>query len=159
MEIDESSDLLNAIGQHVADIIGKIPEDVYVYIEVMDDMLTAAIFENLDDEVIYYDPNMEMIEDIQSLWDAAPDGQKWFIMHYDIKDGQFAAEYVYPEEVDEEASSADLRREALIARYGDKPVIYPPPEEGDWHELTLDDFDEIDESGQDWEDGEPLPGE
>ncbi len=48
--------------------------------------------------------------------------------------------------------------DALVDRYGDKPVIYPELDEGYWHELTEEDLAEIefieDDEGEDVDDSD-----
>jgi hypothetical protein len=74
------------------------------------------------------------------LWDAAPPDKKWSMLLYDIKDGRFDAEFLYTDDLEDEWDSLDYRQDALRARYGDKPVIYPPMYDGDWHVITEDDL-------------------
>ncbi len=143
MATKEIGDILNNIGQHTANIIGKIPNDVFVYIEASDQMQGGAVFENLEDQVIYYDPSLEMCEEIQSLWDAAPPDKKWSVLLYDIKDGKFDAEFLYTDDLEKDVFEHDYREDALVARYGNKPVIYPPMEDGDYHELTEEELIDI----------------
>jgi hypothetical protein len=140
MATKEIGDMLSAIGQHTADILGKTPNDVFVYIEGGDQMQGGAVFDNLADRVEYHDPSIEMCEEIQRLWDAAEPDKKWIMIYYDIKDGKFSVEYFYPDQLDPGFWEHDYRQDALVARYGDKPVIYPEPDEGDWQDLTEDDL-------------------
>lgn len=142
MSTAEIGNMLNAIGQHAADVLGKIPEDVFVYLRAGDQWMEGAIFDNLDDKVIYHDPNAEMVELVNRLWEATDPAKKWEMLHYDIKDGEFAVEYFYPDQLDPNEGSPDHREHALTARYGDKPVIYPPMDEGDWQELTEEDLED-----------------
>jgi hypothetical protein len=119
MATKEIGDMLNAIGQHTADILGKIPDDVFVYIEAGDQMQGGAVFDNLEDQVIYYNPSIPMCEEIQRLWDAADSDKKWQMIYYDIKDGKFSVEYVYLNQGDPDFYEHDYREDALVARYGD----------------------------------------
>jgi hypothetical protein len=135
--------MLNAIGQHTANVLGKTPEDVFVYIRAGDQWMEGAIFDNLENAVIYHDPNRDMVEEVTRLWEAADPEKKWEMLYYDIKDGGFTVEYFYPDQLDPEEDSPDHRDRALAARYGDKPVIYPEPDRGYWHELTEEDLAEI----------------
>lgn len=41
-------------------------------------------------------------------------------------DGKFDVSFKYPDEVNVETISMERRQSALRARFGDKPVIYPP---------------------------------
>ena len=156
MATKEMGDIVNAIGQQVAYILGKTPEDVYVYIEAGDEWSGGAIFENLEDKVEYRDFNDEIFQLILQLWDAAEPDKKWSVIHYDIKDGKFDAEFLYTDGMELDVFEHDYREDALVARYGDKPVIYPEPDEGDWHELTAEELAEIENTEYDWETGEPI---
>jgi hypothetical protein len=59
------------------------------------------------------------------------------MLHYDIKDGKFAVEYFYTDQLDPDEGSYERRERALEQRFGDKPIIYPPPDPGLW-DLTED---------------------
>lgn len=132
--------MLNAVGQHVADIIGKTPEDVYVFLEAGDQWQGGAIFENLEEGVICHLPSDALVDEIERLWEAAEPDKKWSIIHYDIKDGSFDAEFLYTADLKHHPFEYHYRQDALDARYGDKPIIYPPMDDGDWHELSEDDL-------------------
>ena len=139
MYTEEQGRMLNAIGQHTADIIGKVPNDVFVFIEAGDKWMGGAIFENLEDAVIYHSPNINLLKEIQNLWESADPENKWSIIHYDIKDGQFDAEFFYTADMKHHPFEYDYRQDALTARYNNKPVIYPPID-GDWQQLNEDDL-------------------
>jgi hypothetical protein len=159
MATKEIGDMLNAIGQHAADILGKVPNDVFIYIEAEDQVQGGAVFDNLDDKIIYYDPSIEMCKEIQDLWNAAEPDKKWSILLFDIKDGKFEVEFFYTHDLEKDTYEHDYREEALVARFGDKPIVYPQIDEGDWHELTEEELADIEISEYDWETGEALPKE
>lgn len=140
MTREDTGNMLNAIGQHVADIIGKAPHDVYVFIDAGDQWQGGAVFENVEDRVICYGPSIALIEEIERLWEAADPDKKWSVIHYDIKDGKFEAEFLYTADLEHHPFEYDYRQDALDARYGNKPIIYPPMDDGDWHELTEEDL-------------------
>ncbi len=162
MTTKETGDLLNQIGQFVADRLGKTPNDIFVYIDAGDQNYGGAIFENLKDEVIYHDFEPDGVDlgfgdIILRLWDIAEPDKKWSVLLYDIKDGKFDAEFLYTDDMDKDVFEHDYREDALVARYGDKPVIYPPMEDGDYHELTEEELAELDATEYDWETGAALP--
>ena len=130
---------LNTIGQHIAAIVDGDPDDCFLYVEVGDGAVEGGVFQDVGAKVIYYDPDDALCDEVQELWyDAAP-GKKWGAFHYDIKDGQFDARFEYPDAWDAEEYTPDRRERALKARFGDKPVIYPPPDEG-FYDLTETDL-------------------
>ncbi len=139
MATEQMGKLLNQIGQLVAKTLGKVPDDVFVFIQAADQMSGGAIFENLSEQVIYHDFGHDVHDTILELWDAAPADKKWSMLLYDIKDGSFDAEFIYTDDLEDEWDSLDYRQDALRARYGDKPVIYPK-RDGKFRILTLDDF-------------------
>jgi len=145
MATEEMGKLLNQIGQLVVKTLGKVPDDVFVFIRAADQMSGGAIFENLPEQVIYHDFGHDVHDTILELWDAAPPDKKWSMLLYDIKDGRFDAEFLYTEDLEDEWDSLDYRQDALRARYGDKPVIYPQ-REVNLRTLTLDDFPDEDEN-------------
>jgi hypothetical protein len=136
----EMGDALNAIGQLVAGVLGKTPEDAFVFIEAGDQWYGGSIFENLEDRVLYHRFAGGLGDIVLPLWEAAEPGKKWSFLLYDIKDGRFDAEFVYTADLKHHPFEHDYREDALVARYGDKPVIYPELGD-DWgYELTEDDL-------------------
>ena len=53
--------------------------------------------------------------------------KRWSVMEYEICGTKFDAQFRFPDEVDVESFDVDRREVALKKRYGDKPIIYPPP--------------------------------
>jgi hypothetical protein len=131
---------LNEIGQHVANALKKTPDDVYVYLEAGDQWWGGAIFENLDSRVVYHEFDESIGDLVLQMWDAADPDKKWSVIHYDIKDGQFDAEFLYTDDMELDVFEHDYREDALVARFGDKEVVYPSADE-DWgQELNQDDL-------------------
>jgi hypothetical protein len=153
----QMGDLLNKIGQITADILEKTPKDIFVYADAGDNNSGGAIFENLQDKVIYHSFNNEMFDTIIKLWDIAEPEKKWSVLLYDIKDGKFEAEFLYTDDLEKDVFEHDYREDALVARYGDKPVIYPPMEGDEYRELTEEELAEINATEYDWDTGEALP--
>jgi hypothetical protein len=139
----ELGDALNKIGQLAADILGKVPDDVFIFIEAGDQWYGGSIFENLEDEVLYHGFEDGLGDVVLPLWEKAEPDKKWSLLLIDIKDGGFDAEFVYTADMEHHPFEHDYREDALVARYGDKPVTYPEPDEGDWHELTEEDLKDV----------------
>jgi hypothetical protein len=137
MSSPEIGNILNTIGKHIANILEKKPRDVFVYLCAGDQWMEGAIFDNVENEVIYYRPDKEMVQTVMQLWEATATNKKWEMLHYDIKDGKFSVEYFYTDQLDPDEGSYERRERALEQRFGDKPIIYPPPDPGLW-DLTED---------------------
>jgi hypothetical protein len=139
-------DMLNGIGQHLADILEHHPDGTYMYAEVSAGSCDAGVFYDEGEQVVYYDPSDELFDALFDLWEFAEADKKWAVLHYEVKNGAFAVRFSYPDQIDPEESIVERRGRALHERYGDKPVIYPEPDES-FRMLTLDDFPDDDETG------------
>lgn len=135
MSNEEMARILNAVGGDITNIIGKVPSDAYLYAEATAGSVEGGIFEDVGDKIIYYDPDDDLFDNIQELWYAGERGKEWGALHYDIKDGKFDARFEYGDRWNADEYTFDRRERALKERFGDKPVIYPPPDES-FHELT-----------------------
>ncbi|MBJ7253391.1 MAG: hypothetical protein JHD25_01290 [Sphingomonadaceae bacterium] len=141
----QMGDMLNGIGQHLADILDQHPDGSYMYAEVTEGSCEAGIFHDEGEQVVYYRPSGELFDALFDLWKFAEADKKWTVLHYEVKDGAFKVRFLYPDQLDPEEFSYERRERALHERYGDKPVIYPKPD-GNFRELTLDDFPDDDEN-------------
>ena len=132
--LDSLGPLLGQIGQALADIAEGDPEGMFFYVELGEGWISQNLFKDEGNSVRYLEEGEShaLTDLLYELWYATPEDRRWSVMDYDIADGKFAATFRYPEEVDVEVYDRDdgRRGRALRARYGDKPVIYPPPPEG-----------------------------
>lgn len=130
-KLDALGPLLSKIGGVLADIADDDPEGIFLYVEVGEGWISPNVFKEEDNSVRWLTPRNEELTDLLfDAWYLEPKGKRWSVMEYDIRDGKFEVSFKYPEEVDVESMDHDRREDALVARYGDKPVIYPPPPEG-----------------------------
>jgi hypothetical protein len=141
MSNEKMTEILNAIGQMVAAILNGSPNDSYLYAEATDGSVEGGVFQDKGKEVIYYDPTDALADEILELWYLAERGKKWGALHYEIIDGKFDARFEYPDTWDAEEYTPDRRERALRARFGDKPIVYPPPDEG-FYDLNETDLPE-----------------
>lgn len=129
-KIDLLGPLMNAIGQKLADLVGGDPNGVFLYVELGEGWVSPSIFKDEGGVIRYYNSRETGLSDM--LWDAwylEPKGpnSRWSVMEYDVKNGTFDVSFKYPEEVNVEVVDDERREAALRARYGDRPVVYPPP--------------------------------
>lgn len=118
--------ILEDIGRQIFEDIGEDPEGVFLYAEVGDGWVERSIFKDKNSYVQYYPSSVDLCELIIEAWKAEPSDKRWAVMMYEIKDGRFDATFRYPEELDPEPVGIQRREDALRARYGDKPIRYPP---------------------------------
>jgi len=123
--------IMSEVGQVLAEIADGDPEGVFLYVEFGPGWIGPSVFKAEGSAVRNFECNRELYRLLGDAWHTAPEGKRWSVLEYGIKDGKFSVAFRYPEEVDvESAFDASRRRAALLAHYGDKPVIYPPPPEG-----------------------------
>ncbi|RYG35035.1 MAG: hypothetical protein EON93_07170 [Burkholderiales bacterium] len=124
--------LMNQLGQMLADVADGDPEGVFLYVEIAEGWVSASVFKDDGKTIRYLDTEEPDFSNLLfDIWYAAPRDKRWSVMEYDIKDGRFEVSFKYPDEVNVEvAFDGDRREDALRARYGDRPVIYPPPPYG-----------------------------
>ena len=115
-------------------MIGKNPNGAFSYVEARDMWLSLSAFHDEGNRVVYYRPSREFGDAVEELWYARGPEKRWGAMRYEIVDGQFTVEFDYPDQFTPEEDENAREERALKARYGDKPIYYPPPE--DWPELT-----------------------
>lgn len=128
-KLDILGPLFNDIGVELVDIIGGDPNGIFLYVEIGEGWISPNVFKDEGHQIRYLDDN-EILSDL--LWEAwyaeSDEGgiKRWSIMEYEIKDGKFDVSFKYPDEVNVETISLERRQAALRARFGDKPVVYPP---------------------------------
>jgi hypothetical protein len=127
--------LMNDIGQEILSIIGGDTEDIFLYVEIGEGWIGSSVYKNEEDCIRYYrtrDSNLSNL--LREAWLAEPEGQnmRWSVLEYNIRGGKFDVVFRYPEEVQVDVyDKDDGRREAAVrARFGDKPVVYPPRPKG-----------------------------
>jgi hypothetical protein len=128
-KFDRLGPILSEIGGEGAAIVGGHPDGMYIYAESDGGSVYAAVFKEDGSVVRYFDATHELFELIRKAWEAesADETKRWVVMEFEVKGTKFDAQFKYPEELDPKDYSTDRRRAALKKRYGDKPVIYPPP--------------------------------
>jgi hypothetical protein len=141
---EKVGEILTDLGQHLFEILGRDPDGAFLYAEVDDGGYEVAIFHTEGDKVVYYSPDDELFEEIINLWETALDHEKWSVLEYDVRDGRFYSSYTYADQLDPDEDSDERRDRLVRARFGDKPVIYPPLGP-DAVELTLEDLAHLDD--------------
>jgi len=127
-EFDRIGPMLGAIGLEAATIVGGDPDGLYIYAEDEEGSVFASVFLDEGDAVRYYDPTDKLFDLIGDVWDAGdPDESKrWIVMEYEVHGTSFETHFKFREELNPEDYASDRRDFAVEARFGDKPVIYPP---------------------------------
>lgn len=120
-------DLLQEIGNLLAEDIRSSPDGAFMYAEVVEGMIAASLFKDVGDHVIYRDPSSDLEEKLYEAWWATDADKRWISMSYSINDGRFSVSFGYPDEVIEDEGFHDRVGRVVQARYGDKPVDYEDP--------------------------------
>jgi hypothetical protein len=126
---DEVAELLNEIGQLLAEDTDYPLNGTLLYAQLDWGYVAPSIFKDRGDHVLYREPDLDRLGDVLlDLWNAQDSKNPWTEFEYVVHDGKFRATFGYP---DEGHSKEDLlafdRRELAVAKhFGDKPIVYPP---------------------------------
>ena len=125
-KLDLLGPALSRIGQEVMRIVGGEPNGIYVYVEAGDGWVGPSIFKDEGDSVRYIDDNRrDLSRAIMNAWRLEPEDKRWTGMEYTIDGGKFNARFQF-DDLTAYDGSIDRSERFLHARYGDKPIVYPP---------------------------------
>lgn len=120
---------MNEIGLELINLIGGDRDDIFLYVEIGNGWVSSSVFKDEGDVIRYHNPRDTNLSDmLWEAWHLEPDqtNMRWSVLEYVINDGKFHVSMKYPEEVNVEEIDSARRDVALRARFGDKPVVYPP---------------------------------
>lgn len=130
------------IGEEIARRYDGDPNGLFFYVEIVEGMIDLSLFKDERENLRWVDLEMhDVSEAVFDAWYAEDADKRWASMEYMIRDGRFTASFKFPDEVDplhfDESRRDESRRdEVLRARFGNKPVVYPPWPDGEGWELT-----------------------
>lgn len=132
MPDNRTEELLNLIGQLLAEDTEYPLDDTLLHAEVGPAVVGPSIFKDLGNHVLYRDPDLDRLGDaLLDLWEAQQGEDRWAEIEYIVRDGRFEVTFVYPEEIAPEEEPLD-RLDRIVAKYfGEKPILYPDPDEHD----------------------------
>lgn len=87
--------------------------------------MTISIYRDIEDRVIYYQPNKRFFEVLTDEWEAAPAHDKWGTLLFEVVGDDFNLMLQSPSELDPTDLTFDRRERILKERYGEKPIEYP----------------------------------
>lgn len=141
-KLDALGPLLSEVGLEAVAIADGDAAGLYLYAEAGEGWVGPSLFKDEGDRISYLRLGRSKLGDlIIAARETEPDlSKRWSVMEYVIEDGKFEAKFKFPDEVDVEGDEDHMERRDrfLMARYGDKPVVYPPLE-GDFFELRPED--------------------
>lgn len=116
------------IGREAVRLGGGEPDGILLYVEIGDGWVEPSLFKDDGASVRYVDlgTSIKLDDLIMDAWCLEPADKRWTAMQYTIDHGKFAAEFRFDELEGLEDNTGDRRERILRARYGDKPVVYPP---------------------------------
>jgi hypothetical protein len=118
--------LLSEIGREAVEITGGDPNGIFLYVEAGDGWVGPSVFKDDGKAVRYFDPSPRLCDLLIEAWEAEEPDKRWAAMEYEIRDGKFDTRLKYPEDLKPDDDVDDRREAVLKARYGNRPVIYPP---------------------------------
>ena len=122
---------LSKIGRAAMSIVGGEPDGVYLYVEAGEGWVDISLYKDEGAQVRYFDAGeTDLVDALFDAWYIEEPDKRWTVMHYTINGGKFNAEFEFGELRRAGESDDDRRERILHARYGDKPIVYPPPPKG-----------------------------
>lgn len=125
--------IYSEIGEEAAAIVGADADGIYLYVEVGDEWMSPNLYREDADAVRWFDASRELTGLVWDAWGAEEANRRWCVMEYEARAAKFDARFRFPDEVNVESMDEDRREVALKRRFGDKPIVYPPPD--GWAEL------------------------
>jgi hypothetical protein len=121
--------LLNEIGQLLAEDTDYPLDGTLLHAEVGRMFVAPSIFKDLGDHILYRSPDLDRLGDtLLDLWQAQGSGKRWVEIEYVIRGDEFAAVFVYPDEIDPDEEPLSRRRRIVSRHFGNKPIKYPQPD-------------------------------
>lgn len=128
--------LLNEIGRLLNQDPDYPNEEVLLYAEVGDNVVSGSIFKNLADQILYRNDWDRLADPLLDLWEETDPDKRWAEMDFVLRDGKFTVAFVYPDDIDVEEDPFERRDRVVRRHFGDKPIVYPPmPDIGELYEL------------------------
>src|SRR5689334_20502470 len=108
MTKDKTAQLLNEIGQLLAEDRAYPLDDTLLYAEVGSGYVAPSIFKDRGDHILYRNPDLDRLGGVLlDLWEAQNSDKRWRELEYVIRDGNFHASFNYPDIAEEEPLDVD----------------------------------------------------
>jgi hypothetical protein len=115
------------IGREAVRIAGGNPDGIFLYAEAGDDWVGTSLFKEEATSVRYIEIGDSPLDGlIMGAWCLEPVDKRWTAMNYTINGGRFHTSFTFDDLESSKESIVDRRRRVLRARYGDRPIAYPP---------------------------------
>ncbi len=115
------------IGKEAMHVVGGAPDSVLVYAEIGNGWVEPSLFKDEGASVRYVDLGASTLgTSITDAWCIEPADKRWTAMRYTIDQGKFHASFDFDDLEHSEEDTLDRRTRAVRARFGDKPIVYPP---------------------------------
>ena len=132
MASDDSTRLLDLIGQTVISLNPKLDASVLLYAQLATNMVDDILLVDQVADVLGFFPEEDKLMSLLlDLWEEEPVERRWAEIEYLVRDGRFTATFTYPEEIDPEEDDFDRRMRIIRKHFGDKPLVYAPDERFD----------------------------
>jgi hypothetical protein len=127
MPNSETEQLLNEIGQLLAEDTAYPLDGTLLHAELDRNYVAPSIFKDLGDHILYRTPDLDTLGDaLLDLWEAQGSKLRWREIEYVVRGDQFEAQFTYPDAIDPEDDPLERRRRIVKKHFGDKPIVYPP---------------------------------
>lgn len=124
---------LNDVGREAVRLTGGEPDGIFLYVEIGDGWVRPSLYKIGGLTVTYVDPGRSPLDDlIIDAWCLEPADKRWTSMQMNIHEGKFSAKFDFDDIEHSKEHINDRRQRVLHARFGDKPIVYPPLRRDGW---------------------------
>ncbi len=119
------------VGREAMRLVGGEPDGVLVYAEIGEGWVEPSLFKDEEASVRYVDLGASALGTIiTDAWCIEPADKRWTAMRYTVDQGKFHASFDFDDLEHLDETTLDRRTRVVHARFGDKPIIYPPLPKG-----------------------------
>jgi hypothetical protein len=114
-----------ALANLLVDACEGATDGIFLYAELEPGVVAPALFQDVGDRVVYREPNSEIMDKLEEIWENLDTLDQWLVIECRIDEGHFDARFAFPDELDPNESEDERQPRALKAVFGDKPILYP----------------------------------
>lgn len=128
MNDEEIGAIYSDMGYVISEDIKDSKGDIFLYAEAQPGVISASIFIDVGDRIVYREASDELFDMIRDAWEGLEEKKRWSTLSYTISGKRFSADFQFPEEIDQKESQDERRDRILREKYGQTPIDFSEEE-------------------------------